>query len=132
MKLNQLKIVSIIFFLIIAREGDHAWIPIGFILLTSLFYIFSEFKYVIVQLLSFLGLILILYSIVKHRIVFVILGYLLTYIILINNLIDYVTSEKSHSEVYFLITTFIYFGLSMYVIAKSIMNNKNQPKHSNY
>lgn len=125
MNLNRLKIISIIIFLMIARESEHAWIPIGFVLLTSLFYVFSEFKHIIIQLLSFLGLILVLYSLVKRKIVFTIFGYLLTYIILINNFIDYITSNGSNNEFYFLITTLIYIVLSIYIIIKSIKNNKS-------
>ncbi len=119
MKIDHLKIVTVILFLVITRNNsEHVVMPMIFSLITSLFYIFSEFKHTIPFVLAIAGLCLVLYTIVKKNKFILIAGYLLTYLILIVNLIDPNTFNNFIKEIYFFLTTTLYLILSIYVILK--------------
>lgn len=118
-----LKIISIFIFLFIARNNPHISVPIIFILVTSLIYMFTEFKHVMIPLLAFIGLLLILYSLVNKRVILVVIGYLLTYVILGNMLFDKSFYERIDKEIYFIITFISYMILSIYIIVKTVKNS---------
>lgn len=65
--LNLLKALSILIFLAIARNNEHVIVPLGFVLITSLLYVFTDFKHVIIQLIAIIGLISITFSFFKKK-----------------------------------------------------------------
>ncbi|MCL6296473.1 hypothetical protein [Jejuia spongiicola] len=118
-QLNYLKVLSIIIFLIITRNNPHALIPMLLVLITSLIYTFTEFEHTIMPILASVGVILVLFSFIKNKKNILIIGYFLTYIILIDMLLDKNLWERIDKEIYFFITTISYITLSIYIIVKS-------------
>lgn len=124
--LISLKIISIFIFLIIARNNPHVTVPMIFVLVTSLIYMLTELEHVIIPLLAFIGLLIILYSLINKRVILVILGYLLTYVILGSMLLDKSFYERIDKEIYFIITFLFYMILSIYIIIKTIKNSNHK------
>lgn len=119
MKVDKLKILSIIIFLIIARTGnEHVVLPM-FLIIFSVIYIFTDFNAVLLPFLAFIGIVLILVSLVKKNNYILTLGYFLTYLILFQSFIDKSLYENPQREIYFLITATAYFVLSLYILLKS-------------
>ena len=81
LKLNILKSVSIISFLVIAKNGDHVIVPIGFTLVISLLYILVELKTILILLIAIVGVFLTSF-IKSNNAILIILGYIFTYVCL--------------------------------------------------
>lgn len=107
-------------FLLIAKIGDHGIIPIVALLITSLFYMFTEFQEAIIPVLSIIGLCLVLFSLVKKNNFIVIIGYLLTYFLLYNMISNNDFQELLNEQLYFIISISLYLLLSLYIIFRTL------------
>ncbi len=130
MSLRNLKIVSIVVFLIITRNNnEHVVMPMVFILVTSAFYIVNELKAAILPFMASLGIVLVLMSELKKSKTILLLGYLLTYLILMRSFFDKTLYENVMKELFFFITSGFYIIMSIYILIKNYSSsNKNIPK----
>lgn len=127
MDLSKLKLVSVVLFFCIARNNnDHVILPMILVLATFVLYVFIEFKEALIPCLSALGLILVLTSLVRKSTTLVIIGYALSYSILIAFYLDESLYKNIAKELYFIITSGLYVLLSFIVIIKSFKTHTHQ------
>lgn len=132
MKKNQLisvlKVLSIIIFLIISRNGPHVSIPFGFVFYAFFNDFFVLFKnnlsFALSTLLSITGIILILFSFRKNKNYLSIIGYLLTFTMVLGSYLEGTVFKNPEKEVYFFITSGIYIIISIFIIMNSIKEIK--------
>jgi len=125
-RLRLLKIISLIIFSIIARNTPHVIIPMIIGVPFISFVIFIDFMEGIMPLLSLIGVILVLIDINKKKDKFTVVGYMLSYIILIYIFIDITSKQIFIKELYFLISSSIYIALSVFIMINLKTCTKNK------
>lgn len=123
-QINVLKIISIIFFLIITKNGEHVSIPNALFLIYSATAIFTNFENLFIPFIALIGSTLILIPIKRKYVV--IIGYLLTYPLIVIYLNDERILKYFERHLFFWTTTIIYLLISFYVISKIINDLKSQ------
>ena len=123
-RLNNIKLLSIVLFLIITKPGNHISIPMVFGLIISLFYFLEEAsKEFFIPFLSLVGVVSLIFSLRIKKTLLVYIGYLLTYLMLLNFVKDQegVTILKKNSL--FFSSIIVYFLLSFFVLFKTVEND---------
>jgi len=123
MKYTKILIISsLILFCLITKNGNHISLPMIVGLISGLVYFFKNPELHIIAVLSTLGLIILIFSIIKKRFnnwKYILIGYLLTYLILVINLLHESVINNIQKQKFFIISICLYFILSIVVIIRT-------------
>jgi hypothetical protein len=123
--MSKLKLLSVVLFFFITRNNsEHVILPMILVLLTSVLYIFKEFKEALLACLALLGTILVMISIVKTNKYLLVIGYFFTFLILFKSFFDKTLYLNITKELYFFSTSSLYIFLSMYIMARTFIKKK--------